>query len=373
VAKVTSRITVVVAMLASGSMAVGETRTPIAESVDLRVHHAPRLAPIGGDVIAAYELHLTNYLGSATCVHRIEVSDDASILSRLEGETLRGVLDPVLEPGTNAVVYFWLATDGATPVRRLHHKVTSTAGCRTGTPQPRAEGHLVLEIPRSAPVALGPPLRGGPWAGIYDPGLERGHRRTFYTVDGRVRVPGRHAVDWFRVGADGSLVASGGDSFADWHGFDAEVLAVADAVVIEALDDLPDILAPRDTAVRQPLAEHSGNHIVLRLADGSYAVYEHLRAGSIKVRTGDDVRKGDVIARVGNSGSTFGPHLHFHVADSSRFLAGEGLPFVVERHELIGRYASVRDFAEARPWTPEPSPLPLDGSMHPPNSVVMFP
>lgn len=371
--KVTSGITVVVAMLASGSMAVGATRAPIAESVDLRVHHAPRLALIGGDVVAAYELHLSNFLGSAACIHGIAVSDDASMLSRIEGEALRDVLDPILEPGANAVVYLWLVTDGATRVRRLHHKVTMTAGCQTSAPQPRAEAHLVLEVPPSAPVVLGPPLRGGPWAGIYDPGLERGHRRTFYTVDGRARVPGRHAVDWFRVGPDGSLVAAGGDSFSDWHGFDEEVLAVADAAVVEALDDLPDILGPRNTAIRQPLEEHSGNHIVLRLADDSHAVYEHLQAGSIKVRTGDRVRKGDVIARIGNSGSTFGPHLHFHVADSSRFLAGEGLPFVVERHALIGRYATIRDFVEAQQWTPEPTPLPLDGTMHPPNSVVMFP
>ena len=44
-----------------------------------------------------------------------------------------------------------------------------------------------VDIDARPPVVLGAPLAGGPWAAVYHPDWERGHRRVFYTVDG---VPG---------------------------------------------------------------------------------------------------------------------------------------------------------------------------------------
>ncbi|MGP4026486.1 M23 family metallopeptidase [Actinomadura sp. 3N407] len=70
-----------------------------------------------------------------------------------------------------------------------------------------------------------------------------------------------------------------------------------------------------------------GNSVVLDLGDGVYAVFAHVRRGSVRVKKGDRVRAGDVLGEVGNSGNSSEPHLHFHLMDRPRPLAAAGLPF----------------------------------------------
>jgi murein DD-endopeptidase MepM/ murein hydrolase activator NlpD len=81
----------------------------------------------------------------------------------------------------------------------------------------------------------------------------------------------------------------------------------------------------------------AGNFIVIDLGDGQYAQYAHLRPGSVKVKVGDRVRRGQHVAQVGISGDARVPHLHFQVADSIDFLAGEGLPYVFDEFQLDGQ------------------------------------
>jgi murein DD-endopeptidase MepM/ murein hydrolase activator NlpD len=61
-----------------------------------------------------------------------------------------------------------------------------------------------------------------------------------------------------------------------------------------------------------------------------------LRAGSLRVTVGQRIKRGDVIAVVGNSGNSFRPHLHFQLQDASG-LSAEGLPYRHESFEVLGR------------------------------------
>jgi hypothetical protein len=72
-----------------------------------------------------------------------------------------------------------------------------------------------------------------------------------------------------------------------------------------------------------------GNSVTLDLGGGVYAVFAHLRRGSVRVAKGDRVRAGDVLGEVGNSGNSSEPHLHFHLMDRPRPLAAAGLPFAL--------------------------------------------
>jgi len=56
-----------------------------------------------------------------------------------------------------------------------------------------------------------------------------------------------------------------------------------------------------------------GNYVVIEHADGTHTWYAHLYAGSITVKAGDSVRQGQVIGKVGSSGNSTGPHLHFEI------------------------------------------------------------
>ena len=60
-------------------------------------------------------------------------------------------------------------------------------------------------------------------------------------------------------------------------------------------------------------ADAAGNVIVIELDSGLFVVLAHLQHGSLQVSNGDAVRKGDALARVGNSGNTTMPHLHLQV------------------------------------------------------------
>lgn len=70
-----------------------------------------------------------------------------------------------------------------------------------------------------------------------------------------------------------------------------------------------------------------GNHVILDLGDGAYALYAHLQRGSVTARKGDRVRAGQVIGRCGNSGNSSEPHVHFQVMDHPDPDVATGLPF----------------------------------------------
>jgi murein DD-endopeptidase MepM/ murein hydrolase activator NlpD len=80
-----------------------------------------------------------------------------------------------------------------------------------------------------------------------------------------------------------------------------------------------------------------GNLIILDIGDSRYAVYAHLQPGSLRVGLGDRVKRGQVLALVGNSGNSTGPHLHFQVVDRNSLLASEGVPYLIDSFEVRGK------------------------------------
>lgn len=79
----------------------------------------------------------------------------------------------------------------------------------------------------------------------------------------------------------------------------------------------------------------AGNYIIMKCDDNVFAGLVHLQTGSIKVSVGQSVKKGDVIGKVGHSGNSFGPHLHFQLMDSSDIVTANGLPCAFEQYELF--------------------------------------
>jgi hypothetical protein len=106
--------------------------------------------------------------------------------------------------------------------------------------------------------------------------------------------------------------------------------------VITARDGLPDNIPGHNDAfhpaVPITLETVAGNTITVDLGDSQFAYYMHLQPGSLRVKAGERVRRGQVLARVGCSGDARGPHLHFEVTDSPKLIAGEGLPYVIDRY-----------------------------------------
>jgi murein DD-endopeptidase MepM/ murein hydrolase activator NlpD len=112
------------------------------------------------------------------------------------------------------------------------------------------------------------------------------------------------------------------------------VRAPADGVVVEAVDGIRDNRPQVEVENRNAPA---GNHVLLDLGNGEYALLAHLRRGSVRVREGRRVRAGDLLGRCGNSGNSSEPHLHFHLQDGPRLFAARGLPVVFRGYVADGR------------------------------------
>jgi murein DD-endopeptidase MepM/ murein hydrolase activator NlpD len=95
-------------------------------------------------------------------------------------------------------------------------------------------------------------------------------------------------------------------------------------------------LAPvrRHDRVRRQIG---GNHVNLDPGGGVYAIYAHLQLGSIRVKLGDKVTPGQVIALLGNSGHAGEPHLHFQLMDRNSLLNSDGLPYYFTGFKLTGQ------------------------------------
>lgn len=124
----------------------------------------------------------------------------------------------------------------------------------------------------------------------------------------------RHALDLAKV-ADGQLRSGDPNALTSYPSFDQPILAPADGKVIAAVNDRPDIAigAPGDLKMLQ------GNHLILEIAPERFVLLAHLKKGSVAVKEGDTVKRGQAIARCGNSGNTTFPHLHIQIQDKPAF------------------------------------------------------
>ena len=73
-----------------------------------------------------------------------------------------------------------------------------------------------------------------------------------------------------------------------------------------------------------------GNHVVIALEDGGHVALAHLRRGSVTVREGDRVRRGEIVAEVGNSGNSSEPHVHMQLMDRPKPTTAVGLPLLLD-------------------------------------------
>jgi murein DD-endopeptidase MepM/ murein hydrolase activator NlpD len=93
--------------------------------------------------------------------------------------------------------------------------------------------------------------------------------------------------------------------------------------VVEVVRDLPDEIpgaTPSDITVLTAV----GNHVIVQMAGKRYAMYAHLVPNSVTVQLGDSVETGQVLGKLGNSGSSSVPHLHFQVMDAPSPLTRTG-------------------------------------------------
>ena len=113
------------------------------------------------------------------------------------------------------------------------------------------------------------------------------------------------------------------------------MLAVADGTVVFTHDGEPE-QTPGEAIPATKFSQIGGNKVILQIAPKVFAAYEHLQPDSLTVKVGDKVKTGAVLAKLGNTGPSTGPHLHFGLLDRPNVATGRALPFVFDRYTLAG-------------------------------------
>lgn len=123
-----------------------------------------------------------------------------------------------------------------------------------------------------------------------------------------------HKGDWgkafdFALCDDTSKTySSNGKLCENYYCYNKPILAPADGVVEEVIDHIED-----NEIGKLNTTNNWGNSIIIRHLPGLYTQLSHLRKGTFKVRKGEFVKQGDLLALCGNSGRSPEPHLHFQV------------------------------------------------------------
>jgi hypothetical protein len=227
----------------------------------------------------------------------------------------------------------------------LVHRFTVRSTFPDGTTRTFRFRAASTRVDRRAPVRLAPPLRGGRYVVFNGCCVHSDHRNAITAQDGTPYISQRYAADFIRVDAHG--VAAEGDltQNASFFTYGRPVRAVADAKVVYTLDTVPENVPfnepPGSAFTTRTIV---GNQVVLKLGPRRYVTYSHLQTGSVAVRVGHRVHRGDVIGRVGNTGQAGAAHLHLQVSDGPIPLASNPVPFVFGSFRLSGEIDNLPAF-----------------------------
>jgi murein DD-endopeptidase MepM/ murein hydrolase activator NlpD len=118
----------------------------------------------------------------------------------------------------------------------------------------------------------------------------------------------KFALDLLGVGENGKTRRGLSNRNEDYYAFGREVLAPGDGVVVEAIDGVRD----NEPGSMNPYSV-VGNCVVIQHSTNEFSVIAHFKQGTVRVKAGDRVKRGDLLGLCGNSGNSSEPHIHFHL------------------------------------------------------------
>lgn len=344
----------------SGTVSVTATSTPVTPAnvftpviASALLAQAQPVPATDGQLHVQYELQIVNAKAAPATLLSVDVIsaddptvviasyDSAQVVDSLRSTLPRPVTDAVIPPGEMRFLYLELSFPAGSDVPSgVNHRFTLLAAANPGTDQATPMQYVIAPVwfPTAPPLVLDPPLSGDGWVDINGAFNNLTvHRGSVQTVNGQFFIAQRYAIDYMRLNDRGQFLDGDAADVSANVAYGADILAVADSTVVEVLDELPDQppgTLPDPASITMDTVD--GNHIVLDLGGGLYGFYAHLQRGSVLVKPGQKVTAGEVMAKLGNSGNTSAPHLHFHVMDGPSVLGSEGQPYVLRSFQTAG-------------------------------------
>ncbi|MGA7964837.1 MAG: M23 family metallopeptidase [Gammaproteobacteria bacterium] len=350
-------------LVGCGASSTNASPTQVQTPLILSVHDAPvPFKGSDGKTHLVYELWVTNFSSAQITVTQAEVFGDGQPLETLGTSQIAQRLQPVgnadrstsaiMQPGTVSLLFLHLILpDGTAVPQKLSQEIAFSA---VGRDQQFMEHGGTIKVDFRPPLIIGPPLMGANLISADSCCDAIRHTRAALPINGRVWLAQRYAVDWEQLDDHNRVYSGPRDDVHSYTIYGDNVYAVADGKVVLAINDQPDQV-PGQPPSGITLDNADGNAVIEDLGNGSYALYAHLVPGSVTVHVGDTVTRGEIIGKVGNSGNSIAPHLHFHVTNGPLPLASNGLPYEIDSYQLTAISPSTEAFDEA-----EANGTPLD-------------
>ncbi|MDO9511256.1 MAG: M23 family metallopeptidase [Bacteroidales bacterium] len=205
------------------------------------------------------------------------------------------------------------------------------------------EGGLFSPRKNESPIAISSPVKGTNWLFINQSTLGY-HFNAMFFQQGIIGTAERYAFDNLQLNED--QVTHVGDPRINesYFNYKDTLFAVADGAIMLLKDGRPENSGnARDVSINS-LDEYGGNYIILNMGNSRFAVYGHCVPNSFLVNQGDNVKEGDPIALLGNSGNSTEPHLHFQICDEQNMFMSKGIPFVIKKYTKMGEAGSFDPF-----------------------------
>ena len=296
-----------------------------------------------------YDLLVTSVFSAAVTLRFVDVTDEnGKTLMRLEGDQLVQATQTLQDqkpvkfiPASSAVaveVDLILPGKAAVPARlshRIAYDFSMSDTFATGIGKKQIEGPVVT-VNQTQPIVIASPLAGTGWVAFNGCCSPNGHRNARTAATDRIATPETFAIDWLRVD-EGKLCKNDGTRNEDYSCFGVAIRSVSDGEVIGVRNDMPDGTpsSKQSPYIKTPF-DYAGNFVYVRIRPDVYALYAHFQPGTVTVKPGDKVKPGTVLGKLGNSGNSTAPHLHFGLLDRPDGLAGDSLPFVIDQFTVTG-------------------------------------
>ena len=138
-----------------------------------------------------------------------------------------------------------------------------------------------------------------------------------------------YAMDFVKLGPDNGFFRGSGMALEDHYSWDQPVYATAGGKVAYVCYDLPDLApgtAPDPRMFRDDPRRTLGNAVAVSHGNGEFSFFGSLQQASLQVNEGEMIKRGALLGRVGNSGHSPGPHLHFMLMEGPNPFIDQGLP-----------------------------------------------
>ncbi len=306
----------------------------------------------GKDVTAlVYDVHLRDSLAKEFKIISFKIYDNEKQLlydnNYLENSSF--------EEDTNRFVkYVWINI--ASPPKILNHQIKYQSGGKIFT----FSKDIIVQNNQEL-LSIIPPVEKGIWLIWHAPADSISHRRThlefiskYDSIQGGFTIGynnQRFAMDFEKLNDSGKVIVNDGVKNEDYNCYGENVIAVADGKIVAILDKISDNPNPPYRKDDWDIETICGNYIALDIGNNLIALYAHLKKNSIKVQVGDNIKQGDIIGQIGNTGRSSGAHLHFQISrfemsykESGNSFLSEGISYVFD-HYISYEFLHDKDLA----------------------------